>query len=231
MSLETDLLLDRRRLKRRLVVLAQLSPCSPCWSRCWWRCAARAGDSAGAHLARLTVSGMITEDRKLDEAVTKLADNDSVKALIVVDRQPGRQRGGRRGPARRDRARRREEAGRRGDGRHGGIGRLHGRGARRADLRARGHPDRLDRRAAGNRRGVRPAEDARHRRRGDHLRPAEGPAELHQAADASRAGTCCRAWSWTCTTSSSAWSRPAGTWMPRGCANWPMGGPIPGGRR
>jgi protease-4 len=42
-----------------------------------------------SHLARLTVSGVITEDRKLDEAVTKLADNDSVKALIVVIDSPG----------------------------------------------------------------------------------------------------------------------------------------------
>ncbi len=43
----------------------------------------------GAHLARLTVSGVISDDRKLDEAVTKLADNDSVKALIVAIDSPG----------------------------------------------------------------------------------------------------------------------------------------------
>ena len=41
------------------------------------------------HLARLTVSGIITDDRKLVEAVTKLADNDSVKALIVSIDSPG----------------------------------------------------------------------------------------------------------------------------------------------
>ncbi|HET6195057.1 MAG TPA: signal peptide peptidase SppA [Acetobacteraceae bacterium] len=88
MSLETDLLLDRRRLKRRLTI--------------WRTCAVLAvlvavlvalrGEGArlgGARLARLTVSGVITEDRKLDEAVTRLADNDSVKALIVVIDSPG----------------------------------------------------------------------------------------------------------------------------------------------
>jgi protease IV len=42
-----------------------------------------------SHLARLTVSGIISDDRKLDEAVTKLADNANVKALIVAIDSPG----------------------------------------------------------------------------------------------------------------------------------------------
>jgi protease IV len=88
MSLETDLLLDRRRLKRRLVfwrsfaVLAVLAALL----------VAMRGEGlqfGRAHLARLTVSGIITDDRKLVEAVTKLADNDSVKALIVSIDSPG----------------------------------------------------------------------------------------------------------------------------------------------
>jgi protease IV len=88
MSLETDLLLDRRRLKRRLIfwrsfaVLAVLAALL----------AAMRGEGlqiGRAHLARLTVSGIISDDRKLIEAVTKLADNDSVKALIVTINSPG----------------------------------------------------------------------------------------------------------------------------------------------
>jgi protease-4 len=88
MSLETDLLLDRRRLKRRLVfwrsfaVLAVLAAVL----------VAMRGESVvlgRAHLARLTVSGVITDDRKLVETVTKLAANDSVKALIVTINSPG----------------------------------------------------------------------------------------------------------------------------------------------
>jgi protease IV len=35
------------------------------------------------------VSGIITDDRKLNETVTKLADDDSVKALIVAINSPG----------------------------------------------------------------------------------------------------------------------------------------------
>jgi protease-4 len=88
MSLETDLLLDRRRLKRRLV---------------FWRVfsvlalviAALAGlhgaglTPSGAHIARVTVKGMITEDHKLTDAIDKLADDDHVKAVILSIDSPG----------------------------------------------------------------------------------------------------------------------------------------------
>lgn len=89
MSLETDLLLDRRRLKRRLffwrgaavvaVVLAVFT-------------ALRGPEGLGvetSHVARLTVSGIILENRKLTEAVADLADRDSVRALVVVINSPG----------------------------------------------------------------------------------------------------------------------------------------------
>ena len=42
-----------------------------------------------SNVARLTVSGVITEDRKLNEAVAKLADNRGTKALLVVIDSPG----------------------------------------------------------------------------------------------------------------------------------------------
>jgi protease-4 len=88
MSLESDLLLDRRRLKRRLLfwrsfaVLAVVAAVL----------VAMRGEGVPfgrAHIARLAVSGIITDDRKLVEAVSKLADNDSVKALIVTIDSPG----------------------------------------------------------------------------------------------------------------------------------------------
>jgi protease IV len=43
----------------------------------------------GAHVAKLSVSGIITDDEKLNEAVEKLADDGSVKALIVSIDSPG----------------------------------------------------------------------------------------------------------------------------------------------
>jgi protease-4 len=88
MSLETDLLLDRRRLKRRLIFWRSLAVIALLVAVL---VAIRGNElSFGrAHLARLTVSGIITDDRKLNESVTKLADNASVKALIVAINSPG----------------------------------------------------------------------------------------------------------------------------------------------
>jgi protease-4 len=87
MSLETDLLLDRRRLKRRLfywraaTVVAVLA--------CLLVLAGRGGVIRHAHVARLSVGGIITADRKLDDAVARLARDDSVKALLVEIDSPG----------------------------------------------------------------------------------------------------------------------------------------------
>jgi protease-4 len=92
MSLETDLLLDRRRLKRRLfywraaTILVVLL--------CIGLAAGRAGVVRHAHVARLSVSGIILEDRRLAEAVARLARDDSVKALLVEVDSPGGSVGG-----------------------------------------------------------------------------------------------------------------------------------------
>ncbi len=90
MSLETDLLVDRARLKRGLVlwrvvaVLAVLAAVAAVAGR--GRVAAGIG---GPHVARLSVDGVITDDRKLVEAVGALAKDDSVRALIVAVDSPG----------------------------------------------------------------------------------------------------------------------------------------------
>ncbi|PPQ34450.1 signal peptide peptidase SppA [Rhodopila globiformis] len=88
MTLETDLLLDRRRLKRRLVFWRVLSVLIVV-------AAVLAGlRSAGlepgeAHIARVSVTGLITEDRKLTEAINDLATDTSVRAVIVSIDSPG----------------------------------------------------------------------------------------------------------------------------------------------
>ena len=88
MSLETDLLLDRRRLKRRLV---------------FWRVfavamvlvAALVGlrgaglTPVSAHIERVSIDGLITDDRKLNQAVEGLADDGRVKAVILSINSPG----------------------------------------------------------------------------------------------------------------------------------------------
>jgi len=87
-TLETDLLLDRRRLKRRLVfwrvatILAVVATI-----------AALAGSSdlpvGRDHVTRLTVSGTISDQRRTIEALHDLADDTSTKALIVSIDSPG----------------------------------------------------------------------------------------------------------------------------------------------
>lgn len=88
MALEADTLLDRRRLKRRLVFWRLFSVVAGIG------CLALALGGQGfvvnrAHIARLPVSGIITDDTQLTDAVTALAKDGSVKALIVAINSPG----------------------------------------------------------------------------------------------------------------------------------------------
>ena len=88
MSLETDLLLDRRRLKRRLnfwrvaaivlLVAALIVSIAPGGS-----------GSFGPHVARLNVRGVITEDRKMLDQIAGLERDSSVRAVVVAIDSPG----------------------------------------------------------------------------------------------------------------------------------------------
>lgn len=88
MSLETDLLLDRRRLKRRLVAWRTLAVLALVGALllAWHHPGVTLG---GPHVARLTVSGLITDNRRLIKQVTALAKDNQVKALIVEIDSPG----------------------------------------------------------------------------------------------------------------------------------------------
>ncbi len=88
MGLEADLLLDRRRLKQRLAfwrTLAVLAVCAAIGLAVW----RGGGGWGGPHVARLAVNGIIAGDRARDRAVVKLADDDSVKALLLEIDSPG----------------------------------------------------------------------------------------------------------------------------------------------
>lgn len=88
MSLETDLLLDRRRLKRHLVVWRTLAVLAVVAAGLI--VLRREGVTfGGPYVARLTVSGLITQDRKLNEQIIALGRNPRVKALIVEIDSPG----------------------------------------------------------------------------------------------------------------------------------------------
>lgn len=88
MSLETDLLVDRSRLKRRLAawriiaVLALLGCVLIALGR-------GATGLARPHIARLSVDGIITDNRKLIDQVRGLSGDKNVKALILDIDSPG----------------------------------------------------------------------------------------------------------------------------------------------
>jgi protease-4 len=88
LSLETDLLLDRRRLKRRLVFWRVFAVCALV-------VAVLAGlhgaglTPVGAHITRVSVNGLITEDRKLTDSIDALADDSRVQAVILSIDSPG----------------------------------------------------------------------------------------------------------------------------------------------
>jgi len=88
MSFETDMIIDRRRLKRRLIfwrvvgVLSILAAVAVGFGRFDL-------NASKTHIARLSVSGLIVEDRLRDEALSELAEDDNVKALIVTINSPG----------------------------------------------------------------------------------------------------------------------------------------------
>jgi protease-4 len=92
MPLDAETVIDRRRLKRRLTA---------------WRLAAAAlglvalalyllGDRTIAssssllpHVARVTVSGIITDDRKMNELMERIGKSDQVRAVILNINSPG----------------------------------------------------------------------------------------------------------------------------------------------
>lgn len=88
-GMEADLLIDRRRLKRRLTlwrVLAVLAFAAVIWA---FLPAGTTGVLDSAHVARLDIRGTITEDRRMLEAIEALATDSSVRAVIVAIDSPG----------------------------------------------------------------------------------------------------------------------------------------------
>src|SRR3984957_15224299 len=88
MALEVDLLLDRRRLKRRLILWRTLAVIAVVIAVIIGLHGAgiRGG---GAHIARLNITGIISEDRKLLDAIREASRDSDVKALIVSINSPG----------------------------------------------------------------------------------------------------------------------------------------------
>jgi len=88
MALDPDLLIDRRRLKRRLTfwrggaVIAVLVALFA-----WFGVPAEV--VGGAHVARLTISGTISDDRRLVRAIDDATRDNTVRAMILAVDSPG----------------------------------------------------------------------------------------------------------------------------------------------
>lgn len=87
MTLDVDALLDRRRLKRQVqlwrilaIVLAAAAIVA---------IVGRLAYEEKDYVARITISGLIAEDKKRAKAIDDAADDKDVKALIVVINSPG----------------------------------------------------------------------------------------------------------------------------------------------
>jgi protease IV len=93
MTLDSDILIDRRRLKRRLTVWRVLAILAIVAAIAF---AASKSDEAGSalgfgrdHIARITVDGFIGDSRSRHELLKKLRKDESVKAVIVAVDSPG----------------------------------------------------------------------------------------------------------------------------------------------
>lgn len=89
MSLETDSLIDRRRLKRRvgvwrtIAVLAVLVAAIVVLNR------TKEAPWQKSYVARLDISGLISEDRERDATIERIAKDGAARALIVHINSPG----------------------------------------------------------------------------------------------------------------------------------------------
>ena len=88
MSLDVDLLLDRRRLKSRLTLWRSLAVIAVVAALLTGLHAAGIG-GPGRHIARLQVTGVISEDRKLLKLIADAAKDPKIPALIVAINSPG----------------------------------------------------------------------------------------------------------------------------------------------
>lgn len=93
MTLDTDILIDRRRLKRRLIFWRVLAIVAIVMAVVF---AVSQQDEAGGsfgvsrdHIARVTISGFIGDSKARHDLLTKLRKNRHVKAVLVVVDSPG----------------------------------------------------------------------------------------------------------------------------------------------
>ena len=94
MVLEAEVIVDRRRLRRKLTLwrlLAVIAVGCAVLAAAAWLVGGRDGLFAhrSAHIARISVNGLITDDRRRLKLIERLKKTDSVKAVILSINSPG----------------------------------------------------------------------------------------------------------------------------------------------
>ncbi|MFO1133578.1 MAG: signal peptide peptidase SppA, partial [Hyphomicrobiales bacterium] len=84
---EAELIVDRRRLKRRVtfwrilaVLLAIATVAALAWSQGW---------TGGNQIARVRIDGLITGDQRTMDLLKRVAEEDRIKAVILRIDSPG----------------------------------------------------------------------------------------------------------------------------------------------
>jgi protease-4 len=92
MSLDADVLVDRRRLRRSVTVWRALAVVAIAAALAGVAFAFFGGEGIGRnapHIARLPIEGLITDDRDTVELIDEMALNDNVKGVILFINSPG----------------------------------------------------------------------------------------------------------------------------------------------
>lgn len=91
MVLDTETVIDRRRLKRRLTAWRIAAVALALVLLGAWLMSGKDAGPAGIlpHIARVSVSGVITDDRKMHELIEKVGKASQVKAVIIDINSPG----------------------------------------------------------------------------------------------------------------------------------------------
>jgi protease IV len=92
MALDAESVIDRRRLKRRVTAWRLAALVFGLLALGLYLLGGRDGvgpTSLLPHVARVTVSGLITDDRKMNELIEKIGKSDQVKAVILDINSPG----------------------------------------------------------------------------------------------------------------------------------------------
>ncbi|PZW47066.1 protease-4 [Humitalea rosea] len=89
MALDPDLLTDRRRLKRRLTLWRGAAVIAVLMALYAWFGVSNSALLGGAHVARLSISGTISDDRRLIRALDEATRDKTVRAMILAVDSPG----------------------------------------------------------------------------------------------------------------------------------------------